>query len=377
MLLETQTPRNNYETLLLEQGFTQYKGYWKEDKVFQFKESQILAIEEATNELYRMLMTAVEDVIINNQFSLFKIDSIFHQLIVESWKQHKDSALCGRMDLGYNPLTGEIKLFEFNATPTTLIETSVLQYHRISGLPQNVEQFNSCEEALIEKFQWFKYVKNVNFLHFSCLRNEEDYDHVQYLRRIAEQVGIVTAFLYIDEIGYSTTDDKFVDLDNYIIENLYSLYPHEMAFADDYGNHFSDHIFNCLIEPYWKVIAGSKAILPVLWQLFPNHKYLLPSMFSDEQGVLNRNYVEKSIHGRQGENITLFGDNVFEHTDGHYADQGYIYQERFKLPCIEGVYPVLGSWVINDEACGLSVRADSKLITDNNTPFYPHYFIKD
>ncbi|WP_172902749.1 glutathionylspermidine synthase family protein, partial [Escherichia coli] len=30
-----------------------------------------------------------------------------------------------------------------------------------------------------------------------------------------------------------------------------------------------------VFEPLWTVIPGNKAILPILWSLFPHHRYLL------------------------------------------------------------------------------------------------------
>ena len=46
------------------------------------------------------------------------------------------------------------------------------------------------------------------------------------------------------------------------------------------------------IEPWWKLIIANKAILPVLWKKYPNHKNLLPAYFHDprtefEPGVYN------------------------------------------------------------------------------------------
>ncbi|MGB7443187.1 MAG: glutathionylspermidine synthase family protein [Coleofasciculaceae cyanobacterium] len=33
------------------------------------------------------------------------------------------------------------------------------------------------------------------------------------------------------------------------------------------------------LEPAWKLILSNKAILPILWELFPNHPNLLPSYY--------------------------------------------------------------------------------------------------
>jgi glutathionylspermidine synthase len=35
------------------------------------------------------------------------------------------------------------------------------------------------------------------------------------------------------------------------------------------------------IEPWWKLILGNKALLPLLWSMYPNHPSLLPSYYND------------------------------------------------------------------------------------------------
>lgn len=35
------------------------------------------------------------------------------------------------------------------------------------------------------------------------------------------------------------------------------------------------------VEPWWKLILSSKAMLPLLWSKFPNHPNLLPAYFDD------------------------------------------------------------------------------------------------
>ena len=36
-----------------------------------------------------------------------------------------------------------------------------------------------------------------------------------------------------------------------------------------------------MIEPAWKIVLGNKAILPLLWEMYPEHKNLLPAYFID------------------------------------------------------------------------------------------------
>ena len=36
------------------------------------------------------------------------------------------------------------------------------------------------------------------------------------------------------------------------------------------------------IEPPWKAILSNKGILPLLWEMFPDHPNLLPAFFEDD-----------------------------------------------------------------------------------------------
>ena len=36
------------------------------------------------------------------------------------------------------------------------------------------------------------------------------------------------------------------------------------------------------LEPAWKSIISNKALLPLLWEMFPNHPNLLPAYFAED-----------------------------------------------------------------------------------------------
>jgi glutathionylspermidine amidase/synthetase len=52
---------------------------------------------------------------------------------------------------------------------------------------------------------------------------------------------------------------------------------------------------------------GNKAILPVLWSLFPHHRYLLDTDFVVNDELAKTGYAVKPISGRCGNNIDLIG----------------------------------------------------------------------
>jgi glutathionylspermidine synthase len=101
------------------------------------------------------------------------------------------------------------------------------------------------------------------------------------------------------------------------------------------------------IEPAWRMILSNKAILPILWHLYPDHPYLLKSFF--DQGDL-KDYAKKPILSREGANIEIVrGGQTIEKTTGEYGSEGYIYQDLCELPEFDGKYAVLGSWVIGQQ----------------------------
>ena len=124
------------------------------------------------------------------------------------------------------------------------------------------------------------------------------------------------------------------------------------------------------IEPAWKMILSNKAILPILWELYPEHPNLLPAYF--EPGKLT-DYVKKPILSREGANINLVKEgSLLQASEGEYGKEGFIFQELFSLPDFKGNYPVIGSWVIGQEPAGMGIREANTLITDNHSRFVPH-----
>jgi glutathionylspermidine synthase len=122
------------------------------------------------------------------------------------------------------------------------------------------------------------------------------------------------------------------------------------------------------------MLLSNKGILPVLWELYPNHPNLLPAYFDNPHDLSE--YAVKPLLGRQGENITLITKEGNIAVDGNYGKEGYIYQQYCPLPNFDGNHPCIGSWLIDGQAAGIGIRESEGLITDNLSRFVPHYFEK-
>lgn len=376
MKRESLVPRQNWQSKCEDLGFTYHSidgVYWDERACYQFSSDQIDVLESASKELHRLCLEAAGQVIKERWFDRLAIPEAFHDYLAFSWAKREPS-LFGRFDLCYDGVNPP-KLLEYNAdTPTALLEASVVQWHWLEDVKPETDQFNSLHEKLIA--QWQKLQGKLPHhvpVHFTCVReHEEDFGNLEYLRDTACQAGLDTRFLYIDEIAWADQEEAFFDPESEAIATLLKLYPWEWLMADPFGNHLPKSDLR-IIEPPWKTILSNKGILPILWEMFPDHPNLLPAYF--ERYRLRGDYVQKPLLSREGANITLYRGSEVTRAEGTYGEEGYIYQSYTALPQFAGNYVVVGSWIIGDEPAGIGLREDDSPITKNTSRFIPHYFI--
>lgn len=351
-------------------GYHSLEGlYWDESHHYEFSLQEINKIEKATSELWQMCLEAVDYVIAKNLWHRFNIPESFRKYIITSWEEDHPS-IYGRFDLGFD---GEnLKLLEFNAdTPTSLYEASVIQWYWLQELFPNKDQFNSIHEKLIDYWKYLKNYMNPHYIYFASLTNIEDVTNVEYIRDCASQAGFETEFIPIQDIGWAEDIEEFIAGDRSIMEYIFKLYPYEWILEDGFGEKLVKNDFRSQwIEPAWKILLSSKAILPILWEMYPNHPYLLESYFETRQ---LKDFAKKPIYSREGANVTLHKNNLpIEQNSGDYGKEGFIYQQLFDLPDFDGNHPVIGSWVIGQEPAGIGIRESVHLITNNQSRFIPH-----
>jgi glutathionylspermidine synthase len=355
-------------------GFHTLEGtYWDESAYYTFSMAEIDALETATNDLWEKCLEAVQYVVDKKKYPLFHIPQWVIPHIEKTWNEDAPSVY-GRFDFSFKD--GVPKMLEFNAdTPTSLFESGVVQWNWLEErFPKN-DQFNSIHEKLIEYWRFLKPYLYEGALHFTVLRETlEDLTTTEYLRDCAIQAGYKTKLIYLDEIGWDEGKRVFKDLEGHYIRNIFKLYPWEWLIHDDFGQLIvQDKIQAHWIEPAWKMILSNKAILPILWELFPDCPYILPAYFDS---VDLDSYVKKPILSREGANVTLVKDNRYiTSTEGDYGEEGFIYQQLCTLPEFQGNYALIGSWVIGQEAAGIGIRESNNLITDNTSRFLPHVII--
>lgn len=352
--------------------------YWDESAYYAFTLEEIeTQIEAPTAEIDAICRELVARAVADDRMlRRLAIPERFWTYIAASWKRD-DPSLYGRLDLSYDG-QGPAKFLEYNAdTPTALFEAAVFQWQwredaiAAQIIPRDADQFNSLHERLIAAWRQFGISGPVHLA--GCLDNPEDAGTLAYLDDTARQAGLSTVTLAMEDIG-RTPAGVFVDRQDRPITTAFKLYPWEWMFRESFGAHLAGAGTRWL-EPPWKAILSSKGILPLLWAMFPRHPNLLPAYFDDDSAAaaLGTSYVRKPLYSREGANVTLVsGGSAIDAQPGPYGEEGFIRQMLMPLPNFAGQYPVLGSWLVDEVPCGLSIREDENPITGNMSRFIPH-----
>ncbi|CAF3707941.1 unnamed protein product [Rotaria sp. Silwood1] len=367
---------------------TDYLPYYKIDNYLLFH------IGTASNEIHRMFIEATQRVMNDDELMAHcGIPQVFWSRIRYSWANHRHLEMSGRLDLAFN---GEqLKVFDYNADSTSaLFECSVIQ--------QKWAEAVQLESTFLPGFQMHRALvynwKHMNIksrVHLLINNDPEEMLTGLYMQQVMNEAGIDTKLCRMTDDLY-WKDGKIEDSDGRLVTTVWKLWMWDTIFNDYFNTqkergldvdnnthwiptngehpHLSDIFLNDqiqVIEPLWKVITSNKALLPILWSMYPNHPYLLRSEWTVTDTLKRSGYVKKPIVGCCGQNITLYNNDdetVIDETMGNYRNRNCIYQELFHLTYFNGYYCIFGSWILHGHFTGFCVYEDQKLITNAKSP---------
>ncbi|MFF1281882.1 glutathionylspermidine synthase family protein [Streptomyces sp. NPDC058299] len=390
----TITPRPGWQRTVEAQGLIypltrhpdgSLRPYWDESAYYAFTLDEVEALEETVGELHRMCLAAAGHIVAEDRFADLGItDPRVAAAVAESWHRRDEvPSLYGRFDLRYDG-TGPAELLEYNAdTPTSLVEAASAQWFWMEDRFPGADQWNSLHERLVDAWRAQAALlppgSPLHFAHSCADELGEDLMTVAYLKETAEQAGLTTDWLAVEEIGWDSLSGRFVDNRLGFIRALFKLYPWEWLTTDAFGRHVLDTLDNgggtgstLWIEPAWKMLLSNKALLAILWELYPGHPSLLPAYLDGPRELAgSAGYVAKPLLGREGEGVTVHGPGA----PAAVRDEPCCYQRLAPLPAFDGNHVVLGAWVVRDEPAGLGLRESSGLITDGYARFLPHVIL--
>ncbi len=355
------------------------------DELVVVNEKEAEGYYNAVNELYDMYIEAAQYVIDNNLFFEVGIPFNLIDAVKMSWENDVHWHLYGRFDLAGGIDGKPIKLIEFNAdTPTALFETAIIQWAllKFNGMDE-AKQFNRVYEAIKENFQrlvtldedvsrFSELYSGWKILFSSIAGSLEDENTTKLLQTAAMEAGWQSKFCYVDEVGFS---EEGIFCEDEAYEFWFKLIPWEsIAIEEPELVLFLTEIIKnqkaIILNPAYTLLFQSKGLLPILWQLFPNHPLLLEASF---EPLKDKPYVEKKVLGREGANIKIVdaSGKVVTATDGEYESFPSIYQEYTKLPQDTQGRSYQAGVFFAYEACGLGYRRGGKIL-DNMSKFVGH-----
>ena len=210
--------------------------------------------------------------------------------------------------------------------------------------------------------------------------DDENVSQMKYLHSSYKQYdsqAVLNQVVDLKLLYDQNCNPKFTTQGN-IADCLFNVYPKEWLITEITQDGLLKYDFENLrsIEPFWKLIASNKAMLPLLWSLYPGHPNLLPSYYDDpfiNDRIANMSkeahWVSKPLFGREG--LGVFMSNNFssykefvETTENNFGRDAVtyqklgksIYQQYKELPVAQGRVIQASSWVIYGMPVGLAFR---------------------
>ena len=337
-------------------------------------------IFRATLELHYIAIQATERVIGSDELlSTFKIPPQLWEMIRTSWNRSRKS-ISGRFDFGIDGK--KVKMLEYNADSAGMIvETGIIQQRWAKFIEGDVGvgAGSRLKQGFIDGFFNVCGGEKVHLL-----VDGSEYDEILmavYIKEILAEAGIESKeVISCKDLRWSDDRQSILDTDGVPLKYVWKTWNWFTIFSDylkgeqnDLGVSLSEvcmHPGIQVFEPMWKVVTTNKALLAVMWEMFPNHPNLLETHWEASEGFEGRGYVSKPIQGRLGQNITIFGndDKILEEISGDFAGNENVYQELFDMTQVNGLYPLMCSWVANERPAGFIIRESQKLITEYTSP---------
>ena len=367
---------------------------------FTISESAEHELVRATNELHLMYLHATDKVLKDDELlSRFNIPKILWPRLRLSWQNRRYQTITGRLDFCMDERG--LKVYEYNADSASCHAEAgaILQHWALQGdLQQGSDPGQDLLNALAD---CWKHSDAAPFVHLMQDNDNEESYHALFMQQALTQAGFESKIIHGLEGLHWDKSGRLVDDENRQVRCVWKTWAWETV-LEQLRQEYEEHenappirtgqpdekvrLIDVLLrpevlvfEPLWTLIPSNKAILPVLWSLFPGHRYLLEAEFEPTEHLRRNGYARKPIAGRCGDNIKLVGDTeeVLDRTHGRFAEQDNIYQQLWCLPKVAGQYVQVCTFTVGGHYGGACLRADPSLVITGDSDIYPLRVIKD
>ena len=355
----------------------------------------------ATNELHLMYLHATDKVLKDDSLlRLFDIPEILWPRLRLSWQRRRHHMITGRLDFCLDERG--LKVYEYNADSASChTEGGIIldKWARQGGVNEGKDP---CHRLLNTLEDAWKHSDAKPFVHILQDDDIEENYHALMMQQALTGAGFESKILHgLGELHWNATG-QLIDADGRqvncvwktwawetVLEQLRAECEAESPAALPIRTGEASHqvrLMDVLLrpevmvfEPLWTVIPGNKAILPVLWSLFPHHKYLLDTDFTITKELQQTGYAIKPIGGRCGSNIGLVShhEQLLGETGGRFSGQTSIYQQLWCLPEVAGRYIQVCTFTVGGHYGGACLRSDPTLVIRKESDIEPLRVIDD
>lgn len=373
----------------IEQAYVSANGHKiNHDDPYQYFKMSACAEQElirATNELHLMYLHATDKVLKDdNLLKNFDIPEILWPRLRLSWQKRRYQMISGRIDFCMDERG--LKSYEYNADSASChTECGLITQKWVeqSGLSIGSNPGSALLDSLAD---CWKHSDAKQFVHIMQDNDSEENYHALFMQKALTQAGFESKILHgLDDLHWDSRG-RVVDNENRKVKCVWKTWAWETVLeqlrqesesqvaappirtgqADDKVR-LIDVLLRpeiLVFEPLWTIIPSNKAISPVLWALFPDHRYLLESEFELNDQLIKKGYAVKPIAGRCGSNIELVNskEQVLDKTLGRFARQENIYQQLWCLPKVANKYLQICTFTVGGHYGGACLRSDSSLV---------------
>lgn len=369
------------------------KGHWlssvKEDFTHYYAISTTAEalLESATDELHGMFMHATDFVLQHPKLlDSFGFPKVIIPRIRQSWNNRLNQLITSRFDFAMSEKG--LKVYEYNCdSASCYMETAKVQgkWAKHLGIKRGTDAGEQLFANLVNAWKESDVEGLVHVLQDTDA--EEDY-HALFMIEVIEAAGLrCERVVGLSSLTWNEASDiidingnplkqvwktwawetALEQLRNEIVENESDSFVHNPNVAPGQTPRLADVLLRkgiMIYEPMWTLIPSNKAILPVLWGLFPNHPWLLETSYELTENLIASGYVAKPIVGRCGSNIKLVDKNniVLDKKDGAFGDRDFVYQQLWALPKVGKYFTQVCTFTAAGNYSGSTVRVDNSMI---------------
>jgi glutathionylspermidine amidase/synthetase len=371
-------------------------------RYFAMTESCRDEIKRAGNALHAQFMHATHHVLHNEHLlENFNIPRALWPNIHRSWNSRRNQMITGRFDFSVS--ARGIKVYEYNCdSASCYMETGKVQgkWARHFDCDHGDDAGEDLHEALVAA--WRNSAVD-GLLHIMQDDDPEETYHALFMQEAMERAGIRSTVIQgVDGLAWDAAGN-IVDAAGETIRWVWKTWAWESALDQIRAECNDDEallttyqpgavhdgpprLVDVLLrkdvmvyEPLWTLIPSNKAILPVLWSLFPESPYLLETGCRLTPALEAGGYVAKPIAGRCGANISIVDPQagVVKATSGRFDWQDTVYQALWPLPHLGGYHAQLCSFSVNAAYAGSCVRIDATPVIDKDSDLLPLRVVPD